>query len=877
MLQLFRTLNLPYLARRWERTLLIVASIALGVATLVSTQLLSNTISDVIYDTTTPLAGADLLISNGEAGVLPEIADDLRKANLPGIDRIMPFVIDRVDLPELDHRLGVLLGIDLKSAGEQKPSDPLKFKITLLPQNPFTIRNPVAVSRALYDEQQKVHPGEPLTIRIANTRHKLSPIAVLDIDSNSPAASFAANFIAMDVQQAMTLMRTPISPGLLAIVGGVGSVASTQEDKLTRVDIFLAPGAKLDAVRKAAQEVVGNRSTVLTPEAQKRSTEDIVGGIKTSFTVCSLGALIVGLFLVYNALSVSVAERRHDIGILRSLGSSRWQLASLFAREAILLGFIGAVLGIPLGIFIAEVALNLFREELSSVFLSGVIELKPINLPIWTLAIVAGMLTALLAAMIPTWQAATDQPAEVVRRSPNHVARIWRILHWGMVILLVASGVTMVFLRDSFPRPYGNYAGLMTTLVGLFLALPLLVRFLALLFQPLLRGILGIESRLASDNLVVAPGRTGIVVGALAAGVSLMFQTAGVGRSNEEPVMRWIDQVIQADGYVFWGNIATSNSSATPMESSVASRLKDMVPEIDHVVGVHFSRPEFNNCIIYCLAIDAHNYQSGIESRVPAGPDGLDQFKRLADGNYCIISDNFSIKHKVKPGDTIQIPGPRGLVSLEVIGRGLDYTWNKGTIFIDRKKYKELFDEDSVDIFHVFFKQGADKDATFAKLRTATASMDLIVQDRAFLRKYLVEVIEKIYKIAYVQQLIIGTVASLGVITALLISVLQRRRELGLLRAVGATRSQILMTVLAEAVFIGILGALFGFALGLPMEWFVLHVVIFEESGFFFPMIIPWNALIGITITSIGIATLAGLLPAYQAMRMRITDAIAYE
>jgi putative ABC transport system permease protein len=112
---------------------------------------------------------------------------------------------------------------------------------------------------------------------------------------------------------------------------------------------------------------------------------------------------------------------------------------------------------------------------------------------------------------------------------------------------------------------------------------------------------------------------------------------------------------------------------------------------------------------------------------------------------------------------------------------------------------------------------------------------------------------------------------------ALLISVLQRQRELGLLRAVGATQGQVLRSVLAEAAIIGFLGTLLGILAGLPMEWYVLRVVIFEESGFSFPMTIPWREALGIGAISISVAVVAGLVPAIQAGRLQITNAIAYE
>jgi putative ABC transport system permease protein len=123
----------------------------------------------------------------------------------------------------------------------------------------------------------------------------------------------------------------------------------------------------------------------------------------------------------------------------------------------------------------------------------------------------------------------------------------------------------------------------------------------------------------------------------------------------------------------------------------------------------------------------------------------------------------------------------------------------------------------------------------------------------------------------------VGLVAALSVVTALLISVLQRRRELGLLRAIGATRGQVLQSVLAEALLMGLIGTGIGILVGIPLQWYVLQVILPEEAGYSFPVRFPWLPSAIIATLAVGTATLAGLLPAVRAMHLRIADAIAYE
>ena len=359
------------------------------------------------------------------------------------------------------------------------------------------------------------------------------------------------------------------------------------------------------------------------------------------------------------------------------------------------------------------------------------------------------------------------------------------------------------------------------------------------------------------------------MIGALAAGVSMMFQTAGVGKSNQVPIREWLDQVLQADAYVFRGNLASANSSLTPMEPRVRDELR-AIPGVERVVGLRFNRPEYNGTFILVVGIDAADYHRGVRSRLPEGLPKLDMFEKLPGGKHVVVSDNFALKWKKRVGDEITIRGPRGDVSLTIIGVGQDYSWSQGTVFLDRAMYTELFDDAFADVFHVFIDPNADHDATYQRVQDYATDRQMLVQNRESVNLYLGGVIDRLFRVAYLQQVIVAVVAALGVVTALLISVLQRRRELGLLRAVGATQPQVMKSVLAEAMLMGLLGTILGFALGVPLEWYLLDVVMKEESGFIFEMRIPWVEAAGIGLISIVTATVAGLIPAVHAVRLRI-------
>jgi putative ABC transport system permease protein len=411
--------------------------------------------------------------------------------------------------------------------------------------------------------------------------------------------------------------------------------------------------------------------------------------------------------------------------------------------------------------------------------------------------------------------------------------------------------------------------------LGLLVGTPLIAAVLARLIQPLARFCLGVPERLAADNLARSPGRTGLVIAALAAGVALMVQTSGVMRSSEDTILDWIDQSLAADLFVSANGPVTSGSQALAMDEGIG-KLLESLPEVSRAVPVRFQRVGFRDKMVALVALDAAALSDpGFRHRPTAG---MELFPRLREPATALVSDNFAALYGVRIGDHIALRGPRRPVELTVVGTLLDYTWNRGTVYIDRSQYVGEFADAGVDVFDVFLRPGGSPEEvkTAIDLRWG-APESLVVLTRDTLRGEVSRMIRQLYGIGYAQEVVVGIVAGLGVVTALLISVLQRRRELGLLRAVGASRWQVLRSVLAEALLMGAIGAVIGLVFGIPMEWYIVRVLLLNEAGFVLPVTIPWLEAGVVAALALLIATLAGIGPALHAVRLRIADAVAYE
>jgi putative ABC transport system permease protein len=871
MFSLQRTLSLGYLGQHPTRALLVVVSIALGVAMLLATQALNRGLSGAAEGATNPLAGfADLLVVNGQAGVPASLAGELRAARIEGVKEAHPAVMQRVAIVEMANRSVWLFGLEVpKGAGGKGLSDnawgakvTLNFKPTSWQDGLDLARLPLVVvgsELAQEMEQQLSDKGRRFHIRVGGEKPEVLKVGTVRFDEAK--VKVGESVLMLELGQASKLVY-PGAPGTV-----------------NQINVLLQDGASPEDVRQRIKgwlEANGKSADVQTVEASRKMVSDVTAGLELGFAICGAMALVVGLFLVYMALAVSVAERRHDIGILRSVGATRTQVALLFVGEAAALGLVGSLLGLPLGYGLAWLLVKPLAAVVSEVLVQMDRVPIAVSQDLLVVAVLSGTAVAVLAALLPALQAAGEEPADAVRRVPQRHGAGYLVLHLGGVGALLAAGFACVWLRARLPGRTGAFAGPVCLLIAGLVATPLLASLFGRVVQPFFRHFLGLEGRLAADNLVRAPGRTGLVVAALAATGGLMVLTAGFLRSTEKAVHTWVEEKIAADLFVSSGSSAVSAGQSLTMEQRLGGELRQL-PGVDAVLPVRFHRVDFRNQIVFLLAIDADAFDHTEHARPLSR--ALSRYPQLRQPGKALVSENFAALHGVRVGDRFTIPGSRTReLELEVIGTVVDYTWNRGTILIDRAWYRREFNDSLVDVFDVYLEPGADAQAVKGEIERRWGKQEAVfVMTRGEVNREVRVQLQSVYGMAYAQQIVVGLVALLGVVSALFISVLQRRRELGLLRAVGASRGQVLRSVLAEAVLMGAIGAAVGFFIGLLLEWYFVDVVLLDESGFIFPMRVPWVEAGAVALLSVVCATLAGLWPAYRATRLRITEAIAYE
>ena len=886
MLTLLRTLSVGYFSQHRVRSVLVVLSIALGVAVLVATQALSQGLGAGIQHGVNPLADlADLLITNGQSGVPLDLAQQLRDARIQGVKDVRPYVIWHLTVvlgpDDRNPRTALLLGADRKRERQEGQLEPrhrllpgIKVHRTYRPRLPedlvrLLVAQPALVSDRLAAELDRYQPADsPLRLRNAGRVFEMTRVGTVDF-SQSDLPLKDSLVVLMDVHSASAICF-PEKP-----------------DHVQQLCVTLEQGADRSAVQADLERCLSTlnvRADVQTAEANQQMVSDVTAGLEIGLALGGACALVIGLFLVYNVLSVTVAERRHDIGILRSVGATRRQIAGLFVAEATVLGLIGSLLGLPLGWLLAWLACKPMANVISDLLVPIDSARIHISLGLMALAIISGALVANLAALIPALLAASEEPADAVRRVPLRHRLVFGVLQiFACAVLLIASVLT-ANLRQYLPPRSGMFVAVVCMVLAGLIITPLLALVIGRIVHPLFRYCLGLEGRLAADNLVRTPGRTGLVIAALAATSGLMVSTAGFLKSTREAIKDWVDDKIAADLFVSSGSAVTSGGGSLTMKDDMRASMES-VPGVEVALPVRFNYVTYQSPvdqqgrIVFLIALDSQAFTHSRTERPLAR--SISRYPQLAKRGNVLVSRNFAALYHKKVGDTIRFPGPADSgkdIEATIVGVVTDYTWNRGTIIMDLDWFRQEFNDQQVDVFELFLTPGKDPGEVRKELMDRFGQKEfLFVLTGQDVNRELRQALQKIYGLAYAQQVVVGLVALLGVVSALFISVLQRRQHLGLMRAVGATRGQVLYSVLAEAVLMGAIGAVVGFGLGLLLEWYVLDVLILDEAGFLFSMRIPWLEAGVVTLAAVVLATLAGLWPAYHATRLRIPEAIAYE
>jgi putative ABC transport system permease protein len=854
-----RSLVLRPLLREKLRTVLTLLGIAVGIAVLVAIQLANDSALRAFTESVDAVAGKANFQVVSDAGTVDE-STLLRLQPLwaSGI-RFAP-VID-VDATLQPQQLPIrILGVDLLSdlhfreyryasvatdaqsrprADEEVDARQIASFLELF--SPGAIVLPAA-----FAAQHGLTVGSSVTIDAEGRRSLLTVRGLLE--SHGPATAFNGSLIIADisvVQQTFGL-----------------------SGKLSRIDL-LVPGDDAAASTRIG-ELLPAPLRVERPSRRSERVGKMLRAFRVNLFALASVALLVGIFLVYNTVLISVLRRRRDVGVLKTLGVSPGQIFFAFVSEGAIFGLVGSLLGVALGYGLAFGILDLISRTVNALYVATEPQSVAVTLPLVVMAVVTGVGVSAAAAMQPALEASSQSPNAMIR--PGLYQRVSSSRSRKMLVASLLS----LFLAAALSRlpaigglPLGGYASVIFILAGFSLLAPAILTLLSRVSRRPFRRFFGPSGQMAAATLPGSLRRTAIATAALAISIGMMVAIAIMVGSFRETVRIWVSQTVQSD---LWLRPARglSNAPGVSFPAAISEDLKklEFIAAFDRVRGREVI---FRGTPIFVGGADMDVAASEGSLPMVSPRSSLKAMREAIAGNGVLISESLAVKFEVDVGDPIDVATVRGVKRFSVTGIYRDYSNDRGAVVMPRPTYIALYDDDRIDTIAIFLKEGVDPDAARVEIeKRLGAKYRAFAFTNAVIRSEVMRIFDQTFMITYALLALSLIVSVLGIINTLSALILERKREIALLRILGTLPEQIRTMVVLESALVGVAATLLGVVVGIVLSWILIFVINKQSFGWTIQMDAPVALLIASVSITFVTTVLAGLVPARMAQRVKI-------
>jgi putative ABC transport system permease protein len=879
---LFR-ISLSHLAQYPGRTLLGILGIALGTAVYLSISLAAASALQSFQNGVTAVTGKAQWRIQTPGAALPESLF-VKVRRLPAVKAAAPAVESVLELAGRRPGPVLLLGIDPFS---ERPFRDYAFSrpnglSDAVWTDFFTRPNAVLVSRPLAS-RLKLNPGDALPVLVGARRHDLRIVGIFS--SPNGLYPFDGAVLLMDIGPAQELLER---------VGG-----------LNYIDVIGAGAG--GAVQSALQSILPPGVEVVRPATQGSRTEGLVASYRLNLAVLSAIALFVGMFLIYQSVTLSVVRRRREIGLLRTLGMTPSQVLLLFLAEGLVSGAVGGLLGLILGVGLARSVLGVMTQNLSSLYMPVVAHEVWVRggllLQAWGLAVAA----TLGAALLPAREAARTQVRAVWHREEleekieSHAGLIFG---WGCVALVLAGAGASWKLSAGPPWPAFVAAFLILLAFALFT--PLAARWLGLGLQPIFRKILGPAGDLGCRYLAGSLSRSAVSIAALACALGMLIAVTVMIGSFRQTVNDWISRAISGD--IFFGPSVFSTAAYDQyLPPEVLPELR-RDPDIKDIYLYRCVRIPFKDRYILVIggsfevlarhgglwfrrgdrakimqAVEGGGQGPGIKAQRPGeekiaySRSQYDNQKSETAGTV-VISEPLAENFHLQEGGVITLPTPAGPQKLKIAGVFYDYRTDGSSVWMDIAQFRRFWHDDHLNAVRLYLKDPAKVPQVQARLQERYGQryrlLSLSHQD---LRNGILKIFDETFALTYALEGVAVLVAVFGIITTFLVLIMERERELALLQALGASRRQVLGMVLVESGLASLLSFALGAACGSVLSLLLILVINKQAFGWTIQLHMVPGIYIQTFLLVVGLGLAAAAYPAWRAIKPHLAAILKEE
>jgi putative ABC transport system permease protein len=829
------TIPLRYLRGRMTRTILTTLAIVFGVAVIFGVNILLPSLLSVVNAGVVGATGQAQVTVNSAGGATFDDSVLAAVRQTGGVAAASPVFRREIVLPGATATQLTVVGADPATAQQVRSYQ-------------------VVSGRFLTDADTRVvvltnDLAQKLNMQPGGTLHLPTPTGLVDLPVVGVVVLPGESDVVMPLATAQNLFNAA--------------------GRINAIDVAVAAGSDRDSLQQALQAKLGPAFKV----GSATLASDTFASLQLAlvmFNFFGVLTLFMAGFLIFNTFRAVVVERRHDIGMLRAVGATRGTIIRLILAESVLQGVAGTAIGLVLGYLLGaagNAALENVLQQFMAVRTGTEVVITPSNL---ALSIGLGILVTALAGLWPAISA-SRVPVLVALRAETTEATARRSLRGpiagGVLLLLGLAGLVS-----------GNSSlgalGALLFLAGLVVLLPSALHPIARVIEPAMRWMFAREGQIAEGNMQRNPGRAAVTVSALMIGLAIIIGIASVLSSVIGVINTYGNRSLSSDVLLLPQNLALWGSDVgvgPDFEEKLAQ-----VPGVGTWTGVRYAGAQVNSTSVQVLGLDPVSYPKVTALTFDQGDQST--YAKLGQGRYAIIDKLYASGARLNVGDTLNIDTPAGPQTYQIVGIGTDLlNYKINTIYISQANLSADFHVNEDFMVMANLAPGADA----AQVRSAINGLlagypQLTLYWGADYRATTLATLNAVFGALYILLLVLMIPSALGLINTLTINVLERTREIGVLRAIGATRAQIRKLVVAESLLLAAAGTTLGILGGIALGWvFTTFLAASFSSGVTFSIPFAWILLA--IVVALVIALLASAIPARQAARLQIVRALQFE
>ncbi len=843
-------ISLRFIQRHIWQTLLMVIGIMLGVAVIIGVDIANQSASQAFELSTNAITGkATHYLSSGSSGMVEDVYTELRRSGFKYPSA--PIISFYSTSPQLGGVTMQAIGIDAFAEApfrdfiNRENVDQKGISSSFL-----TTPNSVLISQFLADKYQ-LDLASNIEILVGGKTHSVKVAGLITADDKLNQRALNELLI-MDIATAQE------------ITGKIGL--------LDRVELIL-PDDQPELIT-SIQNTLPENVLLLSIDGRTGVVKELTDAFQINLTALSLLAMLVALFLIYNTMTFSVLQRRPMFGILRSLGMTRFNIFFLVLVESFFIGVTGALLGTVLGLILGRGTVGLVTQTINDLFFVTTVRDLPFPFRSVIKGIGIGIIATMVTAAFPALEAVRIPPLSAISRSNQEYDannKLPRISLAGLISVLIGTGI-LIFPTRNLVISFG---GTFLIIAGFAMLIPRVMILFMNGIGKLTERIWGSLGRIAPREVINSLSRTAIAVASLMISVAVTIGVTLMINSFRLTVVTWLDQILQGDIYISVAG-APSGQPTFPLDSDIIKHLEGQ-EGIKNIYSLQTSQVDSPNGPIQISA--NNNPNDGMEQIYLSNVVPPEQIWSELESGSVLISETLMNRLGLpQQGGELDLFTDRGLISFPIAGVFYDYSSSQGSALFSQDVYQGYWSDKNIAALSLLLDPGMDVDLTAQKLREDLASgQRLLIRPNQAIRQETLEIFERTFRITASLQIMTTLVAFIGILSALMTLQMDKKREIGVLRALGLTGKQLWTLVMLETGLMGTVAGLTALPTGYVLSIILIYIINKRSFGWTLQMSLSIYPFIQAVLLAIAASLLAGIIPTRLILKQSPADVIRYE